>query len=94
MSCLYILEIKPLLVDSFATVSSHSIGCLFIFLNDFLCCAEACKLAYLPPPPFLVFFRVTPTAYEVESELQPLAYGSQSNAGSEPIPHLTATPDP
>uniref|UniRef100_A0A8D1KVF7 Uncharacterized protein n=1 Tax=Sus scrofa TaxID=9823 RepID=A0A8D1KVF7_PIG len=32
MSCLYILEIKPLLVASFAKIFSHSVGCLFIFL--------------------------------------------------------------
>ena len=29
MSCLYILEIKPLLVTSFANTFSQSIGCLF-----------------------------------------------------------------
>ena len=31
MSCLYILEVKPLLVVSFANIFSHSVGCLFIF---------------------------------------------------------------
>ena len=30
MSCLYILEIKPLSVASFSTIFSHSVGCLFI----------------------------------------------------------------
>ena len=30
MSCLYILEIKPLLVTSFANIFSRSIDCLFI----------------------------------------------------------------
>ena len=30
MSCLYILEIKPLSVASFANIFSQSIGCLFI----------------------------------------------------------------
>ena len=30
MSCLYILEINPLSVVSFATIFSHSEGCLFI----------------------------------------------------------------
>ena len=30
MSCLYILKINPLSVDSFANVFSHSEGCLFI----------------------------------------------------------------
>ena len=30
MSCLYILEINPLFVDSFANIFSHSEGCLFV----------------------------------------------------------------
>ena len=30
MSCLYILEINPLLVASFASIFSHSEGCLFV----------------------------------------------------------------
>ena len=30
MSCLYILEIKPLLAASFANIFSQSVGCLFI----------------------------------------------------------------
>ena len=30
MSCLYILEIKPLLVALFADIFSHSVDCLFI----------------------------------------------------------------
>ena len=30
MSCLYILEINPLSVSSFANIFSHSEGCLFI----------------------------------------------------------------
>ena len=31
MSCWYILEMKPLLVASFAAVFSHSVDCLFMF---------------------------------------------------------------
>ena len=31
MSCLYILEINPLSVDSFANIFYHSEGCLFVF---------------------------------------------------------------
>uniref|UniRef100_A0A8D1XJX5 Uncharacterized protein n=1 Tax=Sus scrofa TaxID=9823 RepID=A0A8D1XJX5_PIG len=31
MSCLYILEIKPLAVASFETIFSHSVSCLFGF---------------------------------------------------------------
>ena len=30
MSCLYILEVNPLSVDSFANIFSHSGGCLFV----------------------------------------------------------------
>ena len=33
MSCLYILEINPLSVVSFAIIFSHSEGCLFTFLR-------------------------------------------------------------
>ena len=38
MSCLYILEINPLSVDSFANIFSHSEGCLFIFFIVSLLC--------------------------------------------------------
>uniref|UniRef100_A0A8D1HBP9 Uncharacterized protein n=1 Tax=Sus scrofa TaxID=9823 RepID=A0A8D1HBP9_PIG len=31
LSCLYILEIKPLSVALFETIFSHSVGCLFFF---------------------------------------------------------------
>ena len=31
VSCLYILEIKPLSVASFETIFSHSVSCLFVF---------------------------------------------------------------
>ena len=30
MSCLYILEINPLSIDSFAKIFSHSEGCIFV----------------------------------------------------------------
>uniref|UniRef100_A0A8D0R5S7 Uncharacterized protein n=1 Tax=Sus scrofa TaxID=9823 RepID=A0A8D0R5S7_PIG len=33
ISCLYILEIKPLSVASFETVFSHSVSCLFVFFG-------------------------------------------------------------
>ena len=32
MSCLCILQIKPLSVESFGKISSHSVSCLFVFL--------------------------------------------------------------
>uniref|UniRef100_A0A8D2C501 Uncharacterized protein n=1 Tax=Sus scrofa TaxID=9823 RepID=A0A8D2C501_PIG len=31
VSCLYILEMKPLLVASFETIFSHFVSCLFVF---------------------------------------------------------------
>ena len=33
MSCLYILEIKPLSVASFAIIFSHSVGCPFFMVS-------------------------------------------------------------
>ena len=42
MSCLYILDIKPLLVISFTTIFSHFVGCLFFYV--FLYCAKAFKV--------------------------------------------------
>ena len=41
MSSLYILEVKPLSVESFAKIFSHYVGCLFVFFNSSLCCADA-----------------------------------------------------
>ena len=35
MSCLYVLEIKPLLVPSFANIFSQSVGCIFILFIIF-----------------------------------------------------------
>uniref|UniRef100_A0A8D0UC10 Uncharacterized protein n=1 Tax=Sus scrofa TaxID=9823 RepID=A0A8D0UC10_PIG len=43
IGCFYILEINPLSVASFETMFSHSVSCLFFFLNGFLCCAKACQ---------------------------------------------------
>jgi len=36
ISCLYILEIKPLPVASFQTIFSYSVGCLFLFVCLFV----------------------------------------------------------
>jgi len=33
VSCLYILEIKPLSVASFETIFSHSVSCLFFMVS-------------------------------------------------------------
>ena len=43
MSCLYILEINPLSVASFAIIFSHSGGLSFHLVYSFLCCAKAFK---------------------------------------------------
>ena len=43
MSCLYILEIKPLLFASFANIFLHSVGCISFFYG-FLCWAKACLI--------------------------------------------------
>ena len=42
MSCLYILEINPLLVASFANIFSHSMGCLFVFCFCVCVCVCVC----------------------------------------------------
>ena len=43
MSCLYILEINPLSVVSFAIIFSHSEGCLFTLLIVLFCFFFLCK---------------------------------------------------
>ena len=43
ISCLFILEMKPLSVASFETIFSHSVKLSFCFLLGFLCCAKACQ---------------------------------------------------
>ena len=42
LNCLYILEVKPLLVASFAKIFSHSVDCHFIFLKVSLLCKGFC----------------------------------------------------
>ena len=55
MSCLYILEINPLLVVSFAIIFSHSEGCLFTLLG-FLCCEKAFTFNQVPLVYFCFYF--------------------------------------
>ena len=43
ISCLYILEIKPLSVASFVTIFSHPVSCLLGFFYGFLYYAKACQ---------------------------------------------------
>jgi len=52
MSCLYILEINPLLVASFANIFSQSVGCLFIV---FMVSFAVQKLIHLIRSHFLIF---------------------------------------
>ena len=56
MSCLYILEINPLSVVSFAIIFSHSEGCLFTLLVSFLFCAKAFKFNQVPLVYFYFYF--------------------------------------
>ena len=44
VTCLYILEINPLSVVSFAIISSHSEGCLFTLLIAFFAVQELLSL--------------------------------------------------
>ena len=55
MSCLHILEFRPLSVALMAKIFSHSVGCLFFlffFFSGFLCCAKAFEFNQVP----LVYF--------------------------------------
>ena len=56
MICLYILEINPLSVVSFAIIFSHSEGCLFYLAYSFLCCAKAFKFNQVPLVYFCFYF--------------------------------------
>ena len=56
MSYLYILEINPLSVASFATIFSHYIGCLFVF---FMVSFVVQKLVHLIVSHCLIFISVT-----------------------------------
>ena len=55
-SCLFVLEIKPLLVASFANIFSHSVGCLFtLFIISFavqklvnLIRSHLCDFTFIP----------------------------------------------
>ena len=52
ISCLYILEIKPLAVASFETIFSHSVSCLFVL---FLVSFAVQKLLSLIGPHWFIF---------------------------------------
>ena len=43
MSCLYIMDINALSVTSFENIFSHSVDCIFCFMDSFLCCAKVLK---------------------------------------------------
>ena len=42
-SCLYVSEINPLSITSFAIIFSHSEGCFYHLVYSFLCCVKAFK---------------------------------------------------
>ena len=52
MSCLYISDINPLLVTSFADTFSQSIGCLFILFMV----SSAVQKLISDPVPFVYFY--------------------------------------
>ena len=57
MSCLYILEINPLSVVSFAIIFSHSEVCLFtLLIVSFAVHAKAFKFNQVPLASFFFFF--------------------------------------
>ena len=56
MSWLYILEINPLPVVSFAIIFSHSEGCLFHLAYSFLFCAKVFKFNQVPLLYFCLYF--------------------------------------
>ena len=56
MSCLYILEINPLSVVSFAVIFSHSEGCLFTLLIDSFAVQKAFKFSQVPFVYFCFYF--------------------------------------
>ena len=56
MTCLYVLEINPLLVVSFAIIFSHSEGMSLHLAYSFLCCAKAFKFNQVPLFKFCFYF--------------------------------------
>ena len=54
MRCLYILEINPLSVVSFALIFYHSVGCHFAY--SFLCYEKAFKFNQVPLVYFCFYF--------------------------------------
>ena len=54
MSCLYVLEINPLSVASFADIFSHSEGCLFVLFKVSL--AEQKLLSFIRSHLFISVF--------------------------------------
>ena len=74
MSCLYILEINPLSVASFANIFSHSEGCLSCLVYGFLCYAKAFKFHQVPFVYFCFYFHFSrsPITFKIKSSLSPL----------------------
>ena len=88
MSCLCILEIKPLLVTLFATNSLHSIPPLFILFMYFVFLFRATPAAH----------GISQARGQIGAAAAGLHHNHSNKAGSEPhlqpTPQLTATPDP
>ena len=73
MSWLYILKINPLLVVSFAIISSTFEGCLFTLAYSFLCCAKAFKFYQVPLVYFCFYF-----CYSRRCVIEDLSFMSES----------------
>ena len=56
VSCLYILEIKPLSVSSFETILAHSVSCLFGFFMVSFAVQKLVTLIRSPTGLFLLLF--------------------------------------
>ena len=52
MHIMYILHINPLSVIPLENIFSHTVGCLFFFVDGFLCCTADFRLNWVP----LVYF--------------------------------------
>ena len=59
MSCLYILEINPLLITSFSNIFSHAVGCLF----GFFCCCFVFVFVFVFVLIFFIFLMLFLFAY-------------------------------
>ena len=65
MYIMYILHINPLSVIPLENIFSHTVGCLFFFVDGFLCCTADFRLNWVP----LVYFCVVSFAWGDRSKI-------------------------